>query len=316
MAFNTTTRPMLRARVLSRLPATLTATGGFQVVKTNGIWTISPDFGDLTTVGSITDSSILYTWVYNSTTESYSRISFSTLIGAISQVGSGYAIVWTFDTTTTDSDPGAGKIRLNNSTQSSATAAYVDLLDANGMDWTTVIDSFDDSTNTIKGQWTLTKVGDATKRLAGTLTAWTTAAGYRKLTIAVTASSASAPFANGDSVLFSFVRTGDTGTMLATDAGELTIASGAVTRTGSYHTIDTEADAASDDLDTINGGSDGVVLTIRAENSGRTVNVRNGVGNIQANGTMVLDHVYDTLTLVYDAELSIWLEIARSNNAA
>ena len=51
------------------------------------------------------------------------------------------------------------------------------------------------------------------------------------------------------------------------DAGELTISSGAVTVTGVSHTIDTESDAAADDLVTINGGADGQILTIRTENS-------------------------------------------------
>ena len=39
-------------------------------------------------------------------------------------------------------------------------------------------------------------------------------------------------------------------------SAELVIATGAVTQTQSYHTIDTEADAASDDLDTITIDSD------------------------------------------------------------
>lgn len=65
-----------------------------------------------------------------------------------------------------------------------------------------------------------------------------------------------------------------------TDATELTIATGAVTVTQSYHSIDTESDAASDDLDTINGGVAGDVLYIFANNDARTVVVKNGTGNI------------------------------------
>ena len=51
-----------------------------------------------------------------------------------------------------------------------------------------------------------------------------------------------------------------------TDSTELTIASGAITVTQSYHTIDTESDAATDDLDTITvAGGEGDVLVIRPE---------------------------------------------------
>ena len=37
-----------------------------------------------------------------------------------------------YSTTTTDSDPGAGTFRLNNATPASATAAYLDNVDAGG----------------------------------------------------------------------------------------------------------------------------------------------------------------------------------------
>ena len=31
---------------------------------------------------------------------------------------------------------------------------------------------------------------------------------------------------------------------------------------------------------------------------------------------MVLDNQYDTITLIWDTNLSVWLEISRSNNGA
>lgn len=64
-------------------------------------------------------------------------------------------------------------------------------------------------------------------------------------------------------------------------ATELTIASGAVTVTGSNHTIDTEGDAATDDLNTIAGGDDGYLLFVRAANAARTVVIKHSIG---ANG--------------------------------
>lgn len=69
---------------------------------------------------------------------------------------------------------------------------------------------------------------------------------------------------------------------LAFAISTLTIASGAVTATRSVHAIDTEASAATDDLDTINVGSvsDGCLLWIRLANAGRVVTLKNGTGNL------------------------------------
>ncbi len=93
-----------------------------------------------------------------------------------------------------------------------------------------------------------------------------------------------------------------TGKLTINDGGELTISSGVVTATHSYHEIDTESDAASDDLDTINGGHDGMVLIIKAKNGARTVVVKHGTGNILCrNGADVtLDDVSDQLMLRMD----------------
>ena len=67
-----------------------------------------------------------------------------------------------------------------------------------------------------------------------------------------------------------------------TDSTELTIATGAVTVTQGYHTIDTEADSATDDLDTITvAGGEGDILILRPASSARTVVIKHGTGNIQ-----------------------------------
>jgi len=101
---------------------------------------------------------------------------------------------------------------------------------------------------------------------------------------------------------------------LAFTESELTISSGSVTATRSAHSIDTEADAASDDLDTIATGSvsDGCDLVIRANNTARTVVVKHNTGNIQlANDTdFSLDDDEKSLTLRLRG--SDWHEIARA----
>jgi len=104
-----------------------------------------------------------------------------------------------------------------------------------------------------------------------------------------------------------------TGILSFSNASELTIATGVITATQTYHRVDTEGDAASDDLDTINGGAEGDILILRAENTARTVVVKDGT-NIKTAGDMSLDNTEDTITLVYNQ--SAWLEMARSDSGA
>lgn len=63
-------------------------------------------------------------------------------------------------------------------------------------------------------------------------------------------------------------------------ATELTIASGVITTTQAAHTVDTQSDAASDDLDTINGMSAEELVFIRPASPARTVVIKHGTGNI------------------------------------
>jgi len=121
-------------------------------------------------------------------------------------------------------------------------------------------------------------------------------------TTAVTASvSVDTPLAKADRIVL--------------DAGAgLTISGGVITVTGSRHAVDTEAVAASDNLDTINGGTDGAILVLKAANDARTVVVKDGTGNLQLAGDFSLTHSADRLTLMYDG--TTWVELARSDNAA
>jgi hypothetical protein len=98
--------------------------------------------------------------------------------------------------------------------------------------------------------------------------------------------------------------------------GTLTIATGAVTAAGGYYAIDTEAAAATDDLDTINGGVDGAHLFVRAANSARDVVLKDGTGNIRGPGDITLTHVQDMVHLMYDSGLASWLVVSFSDNAA
>jgi hypothetical protein len=89
---------------------------------------------------------------------------------------------------------------------------------------------------------------------------------------------------------------------------ELTIsAGGAVTATKSYHTIDTNGDAASDNLDTINWGGDGagnslVEIIVKANNDGRTVVIKHLTGNIYSmtGDDITLDTITKHARLLFD----------------
>ena len=110
--------------------------------------------------------------------------------------------------------------------------------------------------------------------------------------------------------------TGDTtfsASVLFPDKSELTISGGEITVSGVNHTIDTESEAASDDLDTINGGSDGQILIVRAENDSRTVVLKHNTGNIFTDDAsdVSLDANSKSALLMYDGTLSRWQVIAR-----
>ena len=96
---------------------------------------------------------------------------------------------------------------------------------------------------------------------------------------------------------------------------ELTIAAGVVTKAKAYHDIDTEADAASDELDTISGGSEGDVIFIRAENAARTVIVKDGIAgadNLDLGGNDIyLTDIDQVICLIYDG--TNWILVATYN---
>ena len=131
--------------------------------------------------------------------------------GVDGTTGGAIVIDYTFSTTTTDSDPGNGNLRLSNATQNAAAVIRTDLLDAHGATRTSTLDSLDDSTNTVKGHLRLFKTDDPTKFLLFTLTSIATPSGYRNITVVNVDSSTSSPFSNGDPVTLAFSRAGDVG---------------------------------------------------------------------------------------------------------
>jgi hypothetical protein len=91
---------------------------------------------------------------------------------------------------------------------------------------------------------------------------------------------------------------------------ELTISSGQITVTQSVHTIDTESDAATDDLETINGGSTGSILVLKTSLGSRHVVLKDGTDNLRLEGDCELGTSNDTITLIKVS--TVWREVSRS----
>lgn len=80
--------------------------------------------------------------------------------------------------------------------------------------------------------------------------------------------------------------------------GTATIASGVITATSSIMVIDTEAAAATDDLDTINGHSGGRILWVTSANSARDIVLKDGTGNLDLGADITIQNTGDYVGLV------------------
>lgn len=131
------------------------------------------------------------------------------------------ALPYNFSTTTTDADPGAGVFRLNNATPGSATAAYIDNTDADGISAIGVLDTWDDSTNAVRGVLTIrSKTNAAIRHTYNVTGSVVDGTGYRKLTLAYVGGSGT--LTNGAAHWLIFDRTGDNGSGDVTGPGSST----------------------------------------------------------------------------------------------
>lgn len=91
---------------------------------------------------------------------------------------------------------------------------------------------------------------------------------------------------------------------------ELTIASGVIAPNQAHHTVDTQGDAASDDLDTIDATNftEGDIIILRPESDARTIVLKHNTGNIKlTGGDLTLDDNYDTATLMWTG--LVWIKV-------
>ena len=132
--------------------------------------------------------------------------------GIAGAAGGGVSMVYQFDASTTNADPGAGRLRLSATTQNASTAIYLDNIDLSGSDWTSVLASIDTGTSAEKGTIRLYNVLDNTKFLVFSVTDYLSHTGYAELAVVAIGSSTGSPFSGLDDLGFTFTRTGDHGT--------------------------------------------------------------------------------------------------------
>lgn len=109
-----------------------------------------------------------------------------------------------------------------------------------------------------------------------------------------------------------------TGGTITFGSSELTIASGSITPTGQNHTVDTEGDAASDNLATIvtTNIPDFGFLTLRAANAARTVVIDDAAGNIYTNDSADFSLDDDEKSITLQRRGASFYEVSRSVSSA
>ena len=145
-------------------------------------------------------------------------ITGGTISGISNLSDPGTSLQYTFSTTTTDSDPGSGLVRLNNATQNAATEIYIDDEDNDGTNVSGVIALLAGGNNpsSVLGYVTIRKEFAPENFITMKITTLTSASGYTKLVGTVEASSGATPFSDTDNLYFSIDVSGDKG-----DPGDL-----------------------------------------------------------------------------------------------
>ena len=91
---------------------------------------------------------------------------------------------------------------------------------------------------------------------------------------------------------------------------EVTVSAGAITRTQINHKVDTEADAATDDIDTINGGADGEIVRLMCVSESRVPTLKDGTDNLDLGGDIALNSLGLVRALIYVGATSKWVPVS------
>ena len=141
--------------------------------------------------------------------------------GSTGAAGTNSQLSMTWNNSTSDADPGAGKVAFNNGTVGSVSILYVDDADDAGADISSYVQSWDDVSNsTARGIVTITKEGTAstyaTFKVSGAVT---DASGYTKVPVTHIVSSGTFSNTDGIGVHFSYSGSDGSGDIEGVTAG-------------------------------------------------------------------------------------------------
>lgn len=125
--------------------------------------------------------------------------------------GGAVAIEYLFSTTTTNSDPGNGNLRLGNATQNLADVIRVDPIDVNSDDWNGIIAEMANAVTGETGFIRIVNKIDPTKWIVWFVEQVNPETGYYNVFGTVVASSEASPFLNGDAVILNWTKNGTPG---------------------------------------------------------------------------------------------------------
>ena len=150
--------------------------------------------------------------------------------GSTGAKGDAPGLLMAWETTTTDTDQGAGKVWGNNGTVSSISVLYMDDVEAGGASINSFVDTWDDSTNTaLRGTITITKNSAPENfHIFNQTGVVTSASTYSKC--AVTFVQTSGTISDGDAVSVQFVRTGSKGADGSGSMSSFTMSDGSTTQ--------------------------------------------------------------------------------------
>lgn len=110
-----------------------------------------------------------------------------------------------FDTNTTSSNPGSGKIKFNESNQNTSTELYVNRWDKYTNDISTIFETLQNVSNDVqKGFIIISKLYDPNSSLTFSISNLTNNTGWYTLDVIITSFSDDSPFVNSDNIIISF----------------------------------------------------------------------------------------------------------------
>ena len=122
----------------------------------------------------------------------------------------GATFSYDFNTSTSGSDPGAGKLAVNNSNLTAATLLLLDDVDENGTDIQTFLRTIDDSTSTLKGHVKVSSSVQPDDFVLYTISSTSELSGHHRVDVSYVSGSVTS-FSNGQDLVATFARTGDKG---------------------------------------------------------------------------------------------------------